>query len=162
VRVPDASLQITDARAAEDYAVAGVLFQEYATQLGVDLCFQDFTHELGQLPTMYGPPSGRLLLATVGGAVIGCVGVRRLRDDARRCEMKRLYVRDAARGRGAGRALSRAAVTTARDLGYRSMVLDTLPSMTVAASLYDELGFRETNPYYDNPNEGVRYLELSL
>lgn len=153
---------VREARSAADFAVASTLFQEYAKQLGVDLCFQGFAGELAQLPGMYGPPAGRLLLAVNGDDVVGCVGVRALKGDSTSCEMKRLYVRDQGRGHGIGRMLARGAVDAGRSLGYRRMVLDTLPTMTVAARLYDELGFREALPYYDNPNEGVRYLELTL
>lgn len=158
----EVSVCIREASSPQDFARASELFQEYASQLGVDLCFQNFSTELTQLPDMYGPPSGCLLFAVDGPWVFGCVGVRRLKADATGCEMKRLYVRTEGRGRGIGRTLAWSAVAAGRSLGYRRMVLDTLPSMTAAASLYDELGFRETAPYYENPNPGVRFLELTL
>lgn len=155
-------VRVREASSSEDFAVAGALFQEYAAQLGVDLCFQNFAGELAQLPAMYGPPAGRLLLAFNGDAAVGCVGIRASQGDATSCEMKRLYVQDGGRGQGIGRLLAESAIDAGRSLGYRRMVLDTLPSMVAAAGLYDELGFRETAPYYKNPNDGVRYLELTL
>lgn len=148
------------ARSDPDYASARALFEEYAAQLGIDLCFQGFAAELENLRDMYGPPAGRLLLATDGREPVGCVGVRRLSEGT--CEMKRLYARDSARGQGLGRRLAIAAVAAARELGYTRMVLDTLGSMTAARSLYASLGFRETAPYYVNPNADVKYLELDL
>lgn len=88
------------------------------------------------------------------------MGVRDLGGE--NCEMKRLYVRPAGRGLGAGRALAEAAVAAARDGGYRRMRLDTLPSMAAARALYTVLGFREIGPYRFNPIEGTSFLELDL
>ncbi len=144
------------------FADARTLFEEYAAQLGVDLCFQGFSAELAVLPEMYGPPAGRLLLATDGTQVLGCIGIRRLKSDPDTCEMKRLYVREAARGTGLGRRLAEASLVAARELGYRRMVLDTLATMTAARGLYEQLGFIDRTPYYDNPTPGVSYLERSL
>jgi putative acetyltransferase len=153
-------VEIFEARTAADYAAARGLFVEYADQLGVDLCFQNFAAELDHLPEMYGPPVGCLLLGLDQGQVVACVGVRRLSDEV--CEMKRLYVRSAHRRTGLGRRLAAASVAEARARGYRRMVLDTLASMTPARTLYGALGFRETTPYYANPLPDVVYLALEL
>lgn len=152
--------EIVIARSDADFAAARALFQEYAAQLGIDLCFQGFDAELLDLPAMYGPPTGRLLLARQGGEFVGCVGVRALGDGD--CEMKRLYARAGARGRGLGRELAVAAIAAARELGHSRMLLDTLGSMTTARALYASLGFRETAPYYANPIADAKYLELDL
>jgi len=136
------------------------LFVEYAESLGYSLCFQGFDRELEVLASMYGPPQGRMLLATVDGEAAGGVAVRRF-DDAT-CEMKRLFVRPRHRGLGLGRLLAEAVIEAGRQLGYSRMRLDTLPSMTAAQRLYGALGFREIAPYCENPIAGARYLELRL
>jgi GNAT superfamily N-acetyltransferase len=148
------------ATAPEQYEAARLLFEEYATRLGVDLCFQGFAEELRQLPVMYGPPSGALLLVHGADAPVATVGVRRLSADT--CEMKRLYVRNSWRKEGLGRKLALAALDAGRRLGYRRMVLDTLQTMSEARALYRSLGFTEIPPYYANPLPGVSYLEKSL
>jgi len=129
------------------------LFLEYAQQLGFSLCFQGFDKELERLPDGYDA-----LLLEPG---LGCVGLRPL--DATTAEMKRLYVRPAARGTGLGRKLALAAIGEARERGYRRIVLDTVAGkMDAAIALYRALGFREIAPYYENPIPGALYLELAL
>jgi len=76
--------------------------------------------------------------------------------------MKRLYVRSEFRGRQLGLALARHVIATSRALGYRTLKLDTLPSMSDAQRLYARLGFVDTAPYNDNPVAGVRFMALAL
>ncbi|MGA9116966.1 MAG: GNAT family N-acetyltransferase [Bacteroidota bacterium] len=149
-------IAIREASDAADYARGRDLIKEYAVALGFSLCFQNFAAEIADLPAVYGPPRGCLLIAHLGGEPVGCVAVRDRGEGA--CEMKRLYVKPRCRGLGLGRRLAEAAIAAGRGLGYERMVLDTLSSMTEALSLYRSLGFREVQSYYPNPLEGVHYL----
>ncbi len=158
----DRHFDLMTAAGPEDYRAARELFEAYAAGLGVDLRFQNFAAELERLPEMYGAPAGRLILARTESEYVGCVGVRALKSDRLACEMKRLYVRPAARGTGLGRALASAAIDAGRDLGYSRMVLDTLQRMAEALHLYRDLGFRDVPAYYANPNPDVCYLERAL
>ena len=154
---------IGPAHCDEDVEVVRELFREYADGLGIDLSFQGFEEEVRSLPGGYAPPQGALLLAKgEAGApkALGCVAVRRL--DAETAEMKRLYLRPDARGRGLGRLLAEAALAEARRLGYRRLRLDTLPGMEAAQGIYRELGFREIAAYRANPVPGARFLEIDL
>lgn len=122
------------------------LLGEYEVAIGVSLCFQNFATELTGLPDDYAPPGGQIILAREPGAaeLIGCVALRPVPERPEVCEMKRLYVREAARGSGLGRTLALAAIAEARRIGYERVCLDTLPSMTAAQALYRDLGFRHT------------------
>lgn len=136
------------------------LLREYQGALGVDLCFQDFEREVTELPGDYAQPRGTFLLAALRGETVGCAALRPLSDES--CEMKRLYVRPAARGTGLGRALALRIVDEATRRGYRSIRLDTMPLMTNAIALYRALGFREIPAYRHNPVPGALYFELTL
>lgn len=140
------------------------IFREYAEQLGVDLCFQNFDAELAGLPGEYAPPAGALMLVFVDGDLAGCGAFRPLpeSDYPNACEMKRLYVRRAFRRFGIGRLLAQALMDRALQAGYSSMLLDTLDDMEAARGLYSSLGFEEIPPYYFNPLPGSHYLRAEL
>ena len=135
-------------------------FRNYAAWLGVDLSFQNFDQEMASLPGAYATPEGRLFFAEVDGQPAGCVGVRSFAEGI--CEMKRLYVEPGMRGLGVGRALALAAIKAAKTIGYRRLLIDTLPSMRMAVKLYRELGFTEAPAYYKTPVEGTMFLALDL
>lgn len=153
-------VEIRTARVAGDVEEARALFEEYARSLPFGLEFQDFRRELESLPGEYAPPRGRILLARVGSGLAGCVALRPW--DAERCEMKRMYVRPAFRGAGAGRALAEAVMAEARAIGYRWMRLDTVPGMDAAIALYRSLGFRDIPAYRHNPIPGAVYMEADV
>jgi ribosomal protein S18 acetylase RimI-like enzyme len=163
-------MAIIEAQTECEFATARRLFEEYAKEIGVDLCFQNFADELEHIREMYCLPRGCILLARRDGIDVGCVGVRPLAGSLHRgsmrqgdiSEMKRLYVQPTARGRNLGRNLAIAAIDKARAAGYRCMLLDTLVSMAAAENLYRSLGFRDTEAYYDNPLTGAVYLQLDL
>jgi ribosomal protein S18 acetylase RimI-like enzyme len=154
--------RLAKVRYAEGIAATAILFREYAEWLGIDLSFQGFEAELESLPGKYGPPDGDLLLAVApSGEALGCVGVRPIEGIAV-CEMKRLYVRPAARHLGLGETLVSSIIRSAEELGYAEMKLDTLPAMPEAHALYRRFGFAEIPPYYPSPLPGTVYLGKPL
>lgn len=153
-------VRIAQAISADDIATARGLLLEYQTLLGIDLSFQGFEAEVRDLPGAYAPPGGRLLLAIDHGTAVGCVAL--CAAGGVRAEMKRLFVRPVARGRGIAKALVSALLDEAIAIGYSEIVLDTLPSMVEAQRLYEQFGFRDIPPYRPNPVQGTRYLSKSL
>ena len=157
----NARVTLSQAESEADIEDVREIFREYESSLGLDLCFQGFEDELKNLPGKYAAPKGRLYLAQVSNMVAGCIALRPLEPDV--CEMKRLFVREEFRGLQIGRMLIERLIDDAREIGYTAMRLDTFPpKMGKAVQLYESYGFREIPPYYDNPNEGVLFMELRL
>lgn len=148
-------LQIRAARPA-DMADVRAMLQEYVAWIGLDLAFQEIDAELDGLPGEYTPPRGALLVAADGDRRVGMIGLRPL--EAGICEMKRLYVRPEARGRGLARRLITRLLDEARRLNYVEIRLDTLPMMSEAQALYQALGFVDIPPYYETPITGTRFM----
>jgi carbonic anhydrase len=154
------TIRLAQPKSEEGWRQARQLIEEYAASLNLDLSFQNFAHELEHLTSEYAAPTGALLLAEEKGGYVGCVGVRQFSDGIG--EIKRLYVIPAARGRGVGGLLAKGIVAAAKQLGYTRLLLDTLPSMKKAQSLYVSLGFKPTAAYRFNPVPGTAFLELDL
>jgi GNAT superfamily N-acetyltransferase len=154
------SVQLLQAATPREWDEARRLVREYAASLDVDLSFQNFDEELQHFTTEYAAPGGAFLLAEEAGRYLACIGLRQFSADSG--EIKRLYVVPAARGRGLGRVLVERVIVVARDLGYGSVLLDTLPFMKEAQALYSALGFRPTAAYRFNPIEGSAFLRLDL
>lgn len=156
------TLRLRPAESPQDMDTVRALFREYQALLGVDLCFQHFEDELLNLPGAYAPPGGALILAeNGGGAALGCVGLRP-GPVAVSAELKRLYVRPAAQGQGAGRALLDRALAQAAALGYREVWLDSLRRLTKAEALYRAAGFEDAEAYNRTPEADVYYLKKRL
>lgn len=173
--MPTRDVAIIEATTPEHIALARVLMREYAqalaAELGLSLDYQGFDAEMDALPGKYAPPVGCILLAQrhSDGAPLGCIAVRPLAeagyaptDPRPACEMKRMYVRPAARSLGVGRALGEASLAFARRAGYRLMKLDTDVRLAPATRLYESMGFVACDRYNDDPHEATRWYEQRL
>ena len=145
---------------ASDIPGIRTMLIEYVAWIGLDLAFQEIDAELAGLPGEYAPPRGALLVASDGDHLLGMIGLRPL--DAATCEMKRLFVRPEARGRGLAKRLIAELLREAKAMGYTEIRLDTLPMMGDAQALYTSLGFRDIPAYYDTPIAGTRFMALRV
>ena len=133
------------------------MFREYAAWVGDGFWKRDFEDELAALPGYY---KALLIARDDAGELVGSAAVKHLPDGA--AELKRLYVRPAARGAGLGKRLAEAAIERARELGYTVIRLDTLPRMETARGIYAALGFEPCEPWVDHPIDGVLFFERRL
>lgn len=118
---------------------------------------------LETLETAHMPPHGAVRLALLDGDPVGCGMSHRLFADA--AEIKRVYVRDDARGCNAGRAIVTALVDQARADGLARVLMDTGKVLEAARGLYLAMGFTLRGPYQDVPEiarDRLIYFEMAL
>lgn len=147
-----------------------VMLREYVDWIGLDLAFQEIDAELDGLPGEYVPPRGALFVVADRERLVAMIALRPLDEraclagayDAKAGEMKRLFVRPEARGRGLAKQLITRLLEEARRLGYDEIRLDTLPMMGDAQALYVALGFHDIAPYYETPIAGTRFMSKRL
>ena len=148
------------ATSAEDVAAVKAIFLEYMVFiedfLDTSLCFQGTDKEFEEFPKTY----ERLYLAKLDGQPVAACGIKPVRDNI--CELKRLYCRPAGRGHKLGERLTLASIEGARELGYAHLYLDTDPGLTHAVQIYEKLGFKDIERYYENPMGCSRYMALEL
>ncbi len=74
--------------------------------------------------------------------VVGGCGIRQLDGTAEKvCELQRMFLTSAARGKGIGEALLKKCLEDAAAFGYEKVYLESLPDMKVALGLYEKNGF---------------------
>jgi len=144
-----------------------VLFSEYTDMLvkgepafAKYLVKQNYEAEVEHPEAKYGMPGGRLYLAWCDGALAGCFAIRKI--DEEYCEIKRLYVRPAFRGHHIGNAMLDRIVSDARSIGYRAILLDTLPFLKTAIDMYHAYGFYDIPSYNNSPMENLLYMRYDL
>lgn len=154
--------QITyiQATTASEFETAKRLILTFTQTLNLDLAFQNFQEEITSLDTRYNGPKGALLIAEVDGQPAGVVAVHEFSTGV--AELKRLYVDPNFRHLGLGDQLVERIIAIATDKGYRSIRLDTLPTMTGAQKIYRALGFHVIDAYRYNPVAGTLFLEKTL
>jgi len=136
------SQEQADAVNALAYEFVGWLHQRYPemeTEIDAYLQHQKFDEQIREVLTYFTPPKGECLLASHDGQPAGILMLKGLGEGI--CEMNRMFVRDSARGQGAGRALVEGLKQCAREMGFRTMTLSALPRHHEALSLYRTCGF---------------------
>ena len=101
-------------------------------------------------PSELGPPDGTFLVGYEDdGTPVCCGGVKGLGGGA--CEIKRMFIAPAARGRGYARVLLAALEDAARRLGYATARLDTGPRQPQAERIYRDSGYEPIGNFNANP-----------
>ena len=128
-------------------------FQGYLDQ-------QNYDEEVKNLKMKYDYPMGRLYIALDGDKPTGCIGLKPF--DEGRCELKRLYVKPEYRGHKLGEKLVEKIIEDAREIGYRTILLDTLPFLQTAKALYERMGFTVSEKHNDSPMDTSIFMRMEL
>ncbi len=158
--MPENNTIIVRPAQAADIPHVREMLREYVQWIGLDLAFQEIDAEIGGLPGEYAPPRGAMFVAVEGERYLAMIALRPI--DKTAGEMKRLYVRPEARGRGLARRLIARLCDEARRLNYSELRLDTLPKMGEAQALYESYGFVDIEPYYETPIAGTRFMSRKI
>lgn len=124
------------------------------------LTIQNYDDELKDLSRKYGLPDGRLYLAYWNGEAVGSIALRKIDNES--CELKRMYVKPAFRRNGIAKTLVMRLISDAREIGYRHMLLDTLPFLQTAIRMYKNIGFYEIERYNNSPMDTSIYMKFDL
>jgi putative acetyltransferase len=89
-------------------------------------------------------PHVQFFVASLDGVAVGCAGVALFADLA---EVKRMYVRPGARGRGVADALLARIETATRDAGLERLCLETGDRQIAAMRVYGRAGFTRCGPF---------------
>jgi GNAT superfamily N-acetyltransferase len=143
------------------------LFLEYTEMLVENdpgfakyLELQNYDSELEYLTEKYGLPDGRLYIVQINNTLAGCIGLKKINNE--NCEMKRLYVRPKFRGHKIANKLVQIIIDDAKSIGYKAMLLDTLPFLQGAIHIYEKFGFYEIESYNNSPMDTSIYMKLDL
>ncbi|MCI4352722.1 MAG: GNAT family N-acetyltransferase [Thermoplasmata archaeon] len=157
---------------SEDLDAVRRLFQDYRRWLAdhLELPVSDdstlpvglgrIDKEIAELPAVYGPPRGEIILAFEREALVACGALRELEPAVG--EIRRVYVRADHRGKGFGPRLTRALLSRAGELGYERVRVDALPSMAAAIEFYQEMGFTPIPAYWPHPVPGALFFEYRV
>jgi putative acetyltransferase len=85
-----------------------------------------------------------LWVAELDGTAAGCCGIYPTEGLEDHCaELVKYYLARSARGQGTGRKLMEKCISSARELGYRQLYLESMPHFSKAVRIYEKLGFRQ-------------------
>ena len=156
------SVKIIEAQTTDMETVRD-LFRAYQAWLNVDICFQGFEQELATLPGHYAAPKGVIYIAIDENNAIACGAIRPVVDSSENsAELKRLFVHEDYRGKGIGKKIFNALMASAEEMGYDSIVLETLPIMKTAKSMYLNYGFERVAAYNQNADSEVEFYRYQF
>ncbi len=130
-------------RADDDEQIARIIRQVMTEWGASGPGFAIHDPEVEHMSRAYSLPGHCYFVVAEDDAILGGAGIAPLQGGpAEICELRKMYLLPAARGRGLGARLLAHCLDAARRLGYRRCYLETLHTMQPAQRLYRRFGFR--------------------
>ena len=133
----------------EDNGALAVIVRNALAEFGANkpgtVFFDPTTDHLFEL---FQQPRSVYYVALIDNKVVGGAGIfptEGLPEDT--CELVKMYLSSAARGKGLGKFLIEKCIAHAQEEGYAKMYLETLPELRKAVKVYEKFGFQ----YLDAP-----------
>lgn len=136
-----------------DNQTLGTLIQQVLKEFGVNRPGTAyFDPELFSLSTLFETPGSSYWVAEIDGELVGGGGIFPTKGLDPTCvELVKFYLLPTARGKGFGKELLLHCCAGAKEMGYQSIYLETMPELTIAVPLYEKTGFRHlTAPLGDS------------
>ena len=135
--------RIRPIRPQDDAAVAAIIREVMASFGATGPGYSSSDAEVDAMSVAYDGARAAYFVLEEDGRVVGCGGIAPLAGaDADVCELRKMYLLPAARGRGLGQMMLDRCLAAARGRGYRRCYLETLSAMDAAQALYAKAGFR--------------------
>ncbi len=144
LRPADFPFLLRPIRAGDDASMGAVIRDVMTEHRCTGGGFAIHDAEVAAMSRAYATPQSRYLVVEHAGEVVGGGGFARLAgSDAAEatCELRKMYFRPIARGRGVGRELLDRLLDEMRGAGYRRCYLETTSWMDAARKLYLAAGF---------------------
>lgn len=136
------NLVIRQIKTEDDKALADIIrssLEEFNAAKPGTVYFDDTTDHLTQ---SFLADRSAYFVATLNNAVVGGGGIYPTKDLPQdTCELVKLYLSPAARGKGVGKLLIEHCIEAAIEHNYKKMYLETMPELIAALPLYEKLGF---------------------
>ncbi|MFZ9417601.1 MAG: GNAT family N-acetyltransferase [Sediminibacterium sp.] len=142
----NSNIQIRPIEQKDNIDIAKVIrgaLEEFGANKPGTVYFDPTTDALFEL---FNTPGSYYYIATINNKVVGGAGIFPTENLPKgTCELVKLYLHKDARGTGLGKQLLNTAMQWAKENGYTQVYLESMPELSKAVTIYENVGFQRIN-----------------
>ncbi len=142
----NSNIQIRPIEQKDNKDIAKVIrgaLEEFGANKPGTVYFDPTTDALFEL---FNTPGSYYYIATINNKVVGGAGIFPTENLPKgTCELVKLYLHKDARGTGLGKQLLNTAMQWAKENGYTQVYLESMPELSKAVTIYENVGFQRIN-----------------